>query len=214
MASEPSFALIHSGRGNIKSLMNALERIGAAYFIAKAPSEIERAQGVIFPGVGSFGALMEFLRNEGFEEGLVRAIRKGMPYLGICVGMQVLFERSEEFGSHKGLGLLEGDVVQLQREDPAMKVPHVGWNQVSLRCERRHKFEPPWEGKDPFFYFTHSFVCRPSDDDSLLGATDYFGEFASLVKKENVLACQFHPERSGQAGLDFLAWFVRSFALH
>lgn len=213
MASKRPFALIHSGRGNVKSLMNALERIGAGYFIAKAPSEVERAQGVIFPGVGSFGALMDFLRNGGFEEGLVRAIRKGMPYLGICVGMQVLFERSEEFGSHKGLGVLEGEVVQLKRGGPTMKVPHVGWNQVSLRREGRHKPEPPWEGKDPFFYFTHSFVCNPSDDDSILGTTDYFGEFVSLVKKENVLACQFHPERSGQAGLDFLAWFVRSFAL-
>lgn len=213
MASENSIALIHSGRGNIKSLMNALERIGTGYFIAKTPGELDRAHGIVFPGVGSFGALMDFLRHEGFQESLVRAIRNGVPYLGICVGMQVLFERSEEFGNHEGLGVLKGEVSQIQRKDSAMKVPHVGWNQVSLRCDRRPRLDPPWEGKSPFFYFTHSFVCRPSDDDCVFGVSDYFGEFASLVQEDNILACQFHPERSGEEGLAFLEWFVQSFAL-
>jgi glutamine amidotransferase len=207
-----SFALIHSGKGNIRSLVNALDRIGVDHFIAKSAQDFEGVRGIIFPGVGSFGALMGFLEDNGLTRGLIRAVGHGTPYLGICVGMQVLFQRSEEFGCYLGLGILEGDVVQLKRRDPSMKIPHVGWNRVSVTKEAWPDLSCAKKEDGEFFYFTHSFVCRPKGEGVHMGFTQYFGEFVSLVMKENIIGCQFHPERSGVAGLAFLEWFSSRFA--
>lgn len=213
MAPLGPLALIHSGKGNIRSLVNALDRIGVEHFIVKSAQDFEGVQGIILPGVGSFGSLMEFLEDHGLTQGLIQAIGRGVPYLGICVGMQILFQKSEEFGCHLGLGILEGEVVQIERRHPSMKIPHVGWNRVSVMPKDWPDFPFLENERGEFFYFTHSFVCQPKREGLQLGFTDYFGEFVSLVMKDNVIGCQFHPERSGGAGLAFLKWFTVRFGL-
>jgi len=186
-------AIIDYGAGNIASVRNALQKLGIESKATCDPEEILAAERVILPGVGSFGFLMQSLRQKGLDEALLQSINKGTPFLGICLGMQALFECSEESPGIAGLGVFKGKVVRFQKG----KVPQIGWNQV----------EPKKDGgllERGYAYFVNSYYCAPSEPAIVAGATDYFGDFACAIQKENITAVQFHPEKSGDWGLDLL----------
>jgi imidazole glycerol phosphate synthase glutamine amidotransferase subunit len=188
-----NIALIDFGAGNLHSVYKAFSFIGANIEITKDPLVIEKASAVIFPGVGAFGSTMQSIRKNKLDEIITKSAKSLKPFLGICMGMQVLFDSSEEESGEKGLSVLKGRVVRFKK---ACKVPHIGWNQVNpLRKE---------------FYFVHSYYVIPEDKSIVYTETEHEGErFVSAVKKENILAVQFHPEKSGDAGLEFLKDFVK-----
>jgi glutamine amidotransferase len=197
--------LIDAGTGNLHSVENALRSLGYNILVTASPQDLLQPARVILPGVGAFGAFMQGLRANGLDEAITRVFQRGDPLLGICVGMQAFFETGEEMGEHAGLGLLPGKVVHF----PAfadLKVPHTGWNQL-------HFFRP-----SPFFdgletgcyaYFNHSFYCAAADPENLLAQTDYGIDFSSAVQKDNLLAVQFHPEKSQRVGKQILGNFFR-----
>jgi len=196
-------AIIDYGVGNLRSLEKAFVAAGAAAIVSGDEKILRRARALVLPGVGAFGACMKELSDRGFDQLVVERVAEGIPVLGVCVGMQLLFEESEEFGRTKGLGLLRGEV---RRFDDGLVVPHVGWNQVRIR--RDHRL---FDGVDDrsFFYFVHSYFCEPKNDELILGTTDYGINYASIVGKENVIGVQFHPEKSQQAGLRLLQNFTK-----
>ena len=186
-------ALIDFGAGNLHSVYKAFKFIGANIEITKDPSVIEKSNAVVFPGVGAFGAVMSSIKKNNLQEIIIKSAKSSKPFLGICVGMQVLFDEGEENLEEKGLGVLKGKVVKFKK---AKKVPHIGWNDV--------------DGQK--YYFVHSYYVVPEDKKIISGETNYDGEkFTSIIKKDNLLAVQFHPEKSGDAGLELLKSFVISF---
>jgi len=199
-------AVIDYEMGNLRSVQKALERVGASVVVTRDPAVIAGAEAAVLPGVGAFGACMHNLGRHGLIEPVRDFIASGRPFLGICLGMQLLFEESEEFGPIAGLGILPGRVVRFA-PDPAglRKVPHMGWNALAIR---RHA--PQLEGLDDGtqVYFVHSYYPVPEDDGVIATTTDYGGAFASSVRRDNVFACQFHPEKSQTAGLRLLANFA------
>ena len=184
--------IIDYGTGNLASVKNALNSIGAESKISSDPAEILAAERIIFPGVGSFGAMVKCLEQKGLGNAIQNAIAKQTPFLGICLGLQALFEQSEESPNAKGLGIFKGKVARFQKG----KVPQVGWNKI--QPAKSGLFEPDW------FYFVNSYYAMPQDQSIISAQTDYFGEFASAIQCKNVVAVQFHPEKSGKAGLRFL----------
>lgn len=184
----------------------ALEAVGARVLRTEDPEVVRQGARLVLPGVGAFGDFMAGLRRRGLEEAVQEAVRRGAPLLGICVGMQALFEVGEEMGLHQGLGLLPGRVVPFPPEvrEQGLKVPHTGWNQV--RWARRNPLRSGLE-EDLFVYFNHSFYCLPSGE-CIVGYTKYGLRFASAVWHENILGVQFHPEKSQRAGLRLLANFL------
>ena len=198
-------AIVDYGMGNLRSVQKALERLGHAAEVTRDPARIATAPGVVLPGVGAFAACMENLTALGLVEPVQRAIASGRPFLGICLGMQLLFEESEEFGPVRGLGVLPGRVVRFA-PDPALKVPHMGWNQ--LRVVRR---VPQLAGIEDgaYVYFVHSYYPVPADPALVATTTVYGPEFASSVVIDNVFASQFHPEKSQRVGLRILENFLR-----
>jgi imidazole glycerol-phosphate synthase subunit HisH len=197
-------AIIDYGMGNLRSVQKAFERLGHAAEVTGDAERITRAPGVVLPGVGAFAACMTNLAAAGLVEPVKQVIRAGRPFLGICLGMQLLFDESEEFGPVAGLGILPGRVVRFAA-DPDRKVPHMGWN--SVRIVRR---APELAGIEDgaYVYFVHSYYPVPRDTDVIATTTPYGGEFASSVVRDNVFACQFHPEKSQQVGLRLLDNFV------
>ncbi|MDW7982783.1 MAG: imidazole glycerol phosphate synthase subunit HisH [Thermomicrobium sp.] len=198
-----SIVVVDYGAGNLASVVNALERIGAVVRVSHDPDDVQRAEGVIVPGVGAAADTMRQLEELDLVTGLRAAIDRGVPFLGICMGLQVLLERSYEGGEHRCLGIVPGVVRQLPR---AVTVPHMGWNEVWLRSSHP-LFDGIPNGTD--FYFVHSFYAEPWDPAWILGETEYGVRFASVLARGNVLATQFHPEKSGYWGLQLLANFVR-----
>jgi imidazole glycerol-phosphate synthase subunit HisH len=198
-------AIVDYGMGNLRSVQKAFERLGHAAEVTGDADRIAAAPAVVLPGVGAFGACMANLAGRGLVEPVRRAIDAGRPFLGICLGMQLLFEESEEFGPVRGLGVLRGRVVRFA-PDPARKIPHMGWNQ--LRVARR---APALDGIDDgaWVYFVHSYYPVPAEPDVVATTTGYGTEFASSVVRDNVFACQFHPEKSQRVGLRLLENFVR-----
>jgi imidazole glycerol-phosphate synthase subunit HisH len=198
-------AIVDYGMGNLRSVQKAFERLGHAAEVTREPERIASAAGVVLPGVGAFGACMANLTKLGLVEPVRLAIDTGRPFLGICLGMQLLFDESEEFGPVAGLGVLRGRVVRFPH-DPERKVPHMGWNQV--RVVRR---APALADMDDgaFVYFVHSYYPVPADPAVIATTTEYGREFASSVARDNVFACQFHPEKSQKVGLRLLDGFVR-----
>jgi glutamine amidotransferase len=195
-------AIIDYGFGNLRSVEKAFIAVGAEAVISSDKALLESASSLVLPGVGAFGDAMASLRAQGFDRIIIEAARAGKPILGICLGYQLLFDEGEEFGLHRGLGLLPGRVVRFPESD--LRVPHVGWNQVS-----RHRPHPIFNDlvEDPFFYFVHSFYVKPASE-HLIGATDYGLEFASIAGRDNIVGVQFHPEKSQQAGLQLLKNFA------
>jgi glutamine amidotransferase len=196
-------AIIDYGMGNLRSVQKGLERVGYAAEVTRDPVRIESAAGVVLPGVGAFGACMDNLRAYGLIDTVRRVITRGAPFLGICLGMQLLFDESEEFGRVPGLGIFPGRVVRFP-EVPALKVPHMGWNQI------RKQGEPPHlRGIDngAFVYFVHSYYVVPADPSLTATTTEYGVEFTSAIARDNVFAAQYHPEKSQAVGLKILENF-------
>jgi len=195
-----TIAVVDYGVGNLFSIYNALERVEAQPELVTEPEGLAGFEGVVVPGVGSFGRCMRRLSR--FEGVLSEALDEGTPILGICVGMQVLFERSEE-SPEEGLGWISGDVIRLPR---SVLVPQMGWNTLSIKQEAKIL---EGIGEEDFFYFVHSYHCVPKDRSVLVATADYGLQLAAAVSRDNLFAVQFHPEKSGQKGLKILENFVR-----
>jgi imidazole glycerol-phosphate synthase subunit HisH len=197
-------AILDYGMGNLRSVEKALERVGAEAEITAVRERAEAADGVILPGVGAFPRAMERVREGGLDGLVAGRIKAGVPVLGICLGMQLLFEASTENEGSSGLGLLGGPVGPLEAN--GYKVPHIGWSPVSWAHPSRLT---EGLGDEPPFYFVHSFAPRPAREDDVLGTAAYGERFACAVERPPLYGVQFHPEKSSTAGLSLLANFVR-----
>jgi glutamine amidotransferase len=201
----PLIAVVDYGMGNRRSVEKALEHVGARALITRDHESLEEADGLVIPGVGAFPEAMRRLNGLGLSA-LIRARgAAGVPVLGICLGMQLLFERSEELEATEGLGLLEGEVTWL--ETAALRVPHIGWNEVSF--ERRSPLSDGLPEGGCAFYHVHSLAARPSRTEDVVGTTEYGERFATVVGRDSVMGVQFHPEKSSANGLTMLGNFVR-----
>lgn len=199
--------IVDYGVGNIFSLYRSFKYIGADVLLTSDPKEIKKADKIILPGVGAFGDAVKKLRESGLAEVIIEEAGKGKPLLGICLGMQMLFERSLEYGEHKGLGLIQGDVVPMERVLPeGYKVPHIGWNSLHFPegKPKNEIFQYMKEGE--CVYFVHSF-CGTNCGDSLIAVTEYGTEITAAVSNKSVYGVQFHPEKSGETGLNILKAF-------
>jgi glutamine amidotransferase len=197
-------AIIDYGMGNLRSVQKGFERMGHEAVVTREPRTILDASKVVLPGVGAFPDCMRNLEEYGLIDAVRTSIASGKPFLGICLGLQLLFTESEEFGLSKGLDIIKGKVVRFRLPDPALKVPHMGWNAVSI------KRRPPALADVPdnsHFYFVHSFHVVPEDRGVVATTTDYGAEFVSSVWKDNIFATQFHPEKSQALGLSILKRF-------
>jgi len=195
-------AILDYGVGNLRSVEKALEHVGATATISADPAVVRAADGVILPGVGAFPRAMERIRERGLEELIAERREGGTPILGICLGLQLLFDSTAELGGAAGLGLLEGEVVEL--DAPGLKIPHIGWSPVTW--EKDSRLTEGIESGTPF-YLVHSFAPRPTASD-LLGSATYGSGFACAAERGNVYGVQFHPEKSSTAGLRLLANFA------
>lgn len=214
-------AIIDYGMGNLRSVQKGFEKAGVKAEIVRDPGVVDSARGVVLPGVGAFGDAMDNLTRTGMDRAVIRAISSGRPFLGICLGLQLLFEASEEWGHTRGLGIFRGMV---RRLPPGLKVPHMGWNQLHYGAgktgqtkdgalpatipaagEKCRIFSAIPEGSS--FYFVHSYYVDPVDKDIVAGVTEYSIAFVAAVAKDNVYAIQFHPEKSSALGLRILQNF-------
>lgn len=195
-------AVLDYGMGNLRSVEKALEHVGVTATITNDAGEVRAADGLILPGVGAFPRAMERIREIGLDELIAERREEGVPILGICLGLQLLFEASTELGGADGLGLLDGPVGELEAE--GLKVPHIGWEPV--RWERESRLTDGIPSETPF-YFVHSFAVRPSAAE-LLGTAVYGKRFACAAERDNVFGVQFHPEKSSSAGLRLLSNFA------
>jgi glutamine amidotransferase len=195
-------AILDYGMGNLRSVEKALEHVGVTASISNEAAEVRAADGLVLPGVGAFPRAMERIRELGLDELIAERRGEGVPILGICLGLQLLFESSSELGGADGLGLLDGRVAELEAE--GLKVPHIGWEPV--RWERDSRLTDGIPSETPF-YFVHSFAPRPSGEE-LLGTAVYGKRFACAAERDNVFGVQFHPEKSSSAGLRLLSNFA------
>lgn len=197
-------AIIDYGVGNLFSLCSSFRKIGADVVVTSDPNIIRSAQKLILPGVGAFGDAVAKLRDSGLDE-LIRSLAKeGKPLMGICLGMQMLFEKSYEYGEHSGLGLLKGRVVPMEGRIPEeLKIPHIGWNALHFRkdCGLFRYIKD-----NDCVYFVHSYYAEDCDD-SIIATAEYGRELTAAVAKDNIYGCQFHPEKSGEVGLNILRAF-------
>jgi glutamine amidotransferase len=200
-----TIGVVDYGMGNRRSVEKALERVGARALVTGDHDELMGADGLIVPGVGAFAPAMASLRRLGLDELIIRRAQAGTPVLGLCLGMQLLFDGSVELGGDRGLGLLPGEVLDLRPHPPTMKIPHIGWNSVTI-----DRPTPLTDGlPEPCaFYHVHSFVAHPSDPSDVIGRGDYGGSFASIVGRDPVYGVQFHPEKSSVNGLALLRNFT------
>ena len=199
-----TIAIVDYGMGNRRSVEKALEHVGARALISREPGDLRAADGLLLPGVGAFPAAMRTLRELDLEDVLLDCARGGMPFFGSCMGMQLLFESSEEHDGATGLGILRGEVRKL--DSKGLNLPHIGWNEV-----RWTRSSPLIEGlPDPTaFYHVHSYVPHPADEEDVLGTSEYGSPFASVVARDNVFGSQFHPEKSSTNGLALLENFTK-----
>lgn len=205
-------AIVDTGSGNLRSVKKALARVGGQPTITGDPDAIRTAERLVVPGQGAFGEFVRAIREHHLEGALREFLASGRPFLGICLGMQILFEDSEEQGPVPGLGLLGGQVVRFRPRSHELKVPHMGWNQVSRPARSTSPDDPMLAGipDSTFFYFVHSYHVVPRDPDVMALTCAYDIEFAAAVRKDNLFACQFHPEKSQAAGLRLLANFLEA----
>lgn len=209
-------ALIDYGMGNLRSVQKALERVGSKVIIANTPRHLLDACSVVLPGVGAFEKCMSNLERLGLVDPICKSIEAGKPFLGICLGLQVLFTESEEFGNPRGLDIIKGRAVRIptnpvesdsnQNPGTRLKVPHMGWNSIKFKKEA-----PVYEGIDEgsYFYFVHSYYVVPEDENLISTTTTYGLEFTSSIWKDNIIAMQFHPEKSQELGLRILKSFSK-----
>lgn len=200
-------AIIDYGMGNLRSVSKAFEAVGLQALVTRDPGAIGNASRVVLPGVGAFGDCMGNLERYGLVDAIRSSIRSGKPFLGICLGLQLLFTESEEFGRHQGLDIISGKVRKFVVDPalkPALKVPHMGWNQANLQspCPL---FDGIADGSD--WYFVHSYFVEPTDRSIIATSTTYGIPFASSIWHDNVVACQFHPEKSQSVGLRLIKNF-------
>ncbi len=191
--------------GNLRSVQRALERVGAKVVVTRDPEVVRRADKIVVPGQGAFGVFMRSLEERGLNEALREGIASGRPYLGICLGLQILFDSSEEQGPIAGLGVIPGEVVRLRPASSQLKVPHMGWNRVVRRSP-----EPMLDGvaEDAHVYFVHSFHAVPRDRSLITLEADHGLPVTAAIRRDHLFACQFHPEKSQAVGLKILSNFV------
>lgn len=199
-------AIIDYGMGNLRNVQKAFEHIGAAAEISSRPTDLARARGLVLPGVGAFGDAMANLHRAGLVEPIRAAAAKGKPLLGICLGLQLLFDESEEMGLYEGLGILTGRVVRFAE---GLKVPHIGWNQLEITEHGAQSALLAGIADGSYAYFVHSYYVQPADASCVLTETDYGLSFASVVGQGNVFGAQPHPEKSQEVGLRLLRNFAR-----
>lgn len=197
-------AIIDYDAGNIKSVEKALLHLGQEVCISRDKEQLLKADKVILPGVGAFGAAMQHLQEYDLVEVIHEIIEKKTPFLGICLGLQLLFEQSEESPGVKGLGILKGEILKIPPKE-GLKIPHMGWNSLQLQNHGR-LFQNLQE--NPYVYFVHSYYLKAEDESIVKATADYSVSIHASVEKENVFACQFHPEKSGEVGLQILKNFA------
>lgn len=206
-----SVTMVDYGGSNLRSVQKAFEAVGARVAMTSDPEQIRRAELLVLPGVGAFGTGMAAIRERGLDEAIVAAAGRDAPLLGICLGMQFLFDESEEMGNHRGLGLIHGRVRQFESRrsteaETALKVPHMGWNRINFTEEH-----PLLAGVAPgsHAYFVHSYYCAPIDSADILASSDYGISFAAIAGRGRIYGIQFHPEKSQQIGLKILENYSR-----
>ncbi|NGZ77130.1 imidazole glycerol phosphate synthase subunit HisH [Saccharibacillus alkalitolerans] len=199
-----TIAIVDYGMGNLHSVSKAVERLGYDYLVTGDEAEIMRSSGVLLPGVGAFGDAMSHLRDTGLDLTVRRAAGEGMPLLGICLGMQLLFDGSAEHGEHEGLGLLPGRAVRFEAGE--LKVPHMGWNRLNFARAN----EPLLDGLEQgHVYFVHSYHVELDKPGDLIASADYGLPVTAIVGRDNVYGMQFHPEKSGELGMNLLRNFLK-----
>lgn len=197
--------IIDYGVGNLFSLTSSFHAIGAAVKVSSSPDDIRAADRLILPGVGAFRDAAEKLRSSGLDKVIIEEVKRGKSLLGICLGMQMLFEKSYEYGEYEGLGLLKGEIRPIREViDSDLKIPHIGWNALHF-----HKESPLFRylNEGDHVYFVHSYYACGCED-SLLATAEYSAELTAAVAKDNIYGCQFHPEKSGEVGLKILKAFM------
>jgi glutamine amidotransferase len=202
-------AVIDYKTGNLRSVSKALEAVGAQTKVTDNPKDIISADAIVLPGVSAFAQGMENLKRENLLPAILESIKNKKPFLGICLGLQLLFTESEEHGICKGLNIIEGDVIKFSE---GLKIPHMGWNQVRKQRteDRGQKTEILKDIPDnSYFYFVHSYYVQPKDENTIIATTEYGKDFVSAVNKDNVWGVQFHPEKSSDLGLKILKNFVK-----
>jgi glutamine amidotransferase len=208
----PRIALLDYGAGNLRSVGKALERSGLAVDVTSDAAAVARADALVLPGVGAFRDAREHLAAKHLDDAVRRGIAAGRPYLGLCLGLQFLFEEAEEHGRTEGLALLRGRVVRFPErgaDGARLLVPHIGWNEVRwVKTDAAHPMLAALPDRD-HYYFVHSYHALPADADTVVGWTDYGGPFAAAVATERIFAVQFHPEKSQAAGKRLLDAFAR-----
>jgi glutamine amidotransferase len=211
----PQIALVDYGAGNLRSVAKALERSGLAVDVTSDPAALRRSDGVVLPGVGAFADARASLAAKGLDAAVLEAIDRGRPYLGLCLGLQLLFDEADEHGTTPGLARLRGRVERFAdraADGSRLLVPHIGWNEVRWLRDAGHPMLAALPERD-HYYFVHSYRAVPADRDIVVGRTDYGGDFAAAAAKEGIFAVQFHPEKSQAAGkrlLDAYAQWVSS----
>lgn len=198
-------AIIDYGAGNIQSVYKALKFIGADCKVTSDKDEILNADGAILPGVGSFGDAMDTMTKRGIKDTIIEYTKSGKPFLGICLGLQLLFPESEETPGVKGLDIFKGTITKIPNQNRTLKIPHMGWNNISIK--QKNGIFKDIEG-EPYVYFVHSFYLKAQDKDIVAATTQYGVEIDAAVQKDNIIATQFHPEKSGEVGLKMLKNFV------
>lgn len=198
--------IVNYGVGNLKSVKNSLDFLNIPNTFIIKPKEIKNFDKIILPGVGAFGAAMEKLNDLGFTDEIKDFASQNKPILGICLGMQLLFDESYEYGHHKGLGLIKGKVLPFGEKVKDLPLPQIGWNNITKECD-----SPILENIDnnSCFYFVHSFYCQPEEQNVTVASADYGVKFSAIIHKDNVFGCQFHPEKSQKHGLRLLDNFSK-----
>ncbi|MBQ9927075.1 MAG: imidazole glycerol phosphate synthase subunit HisH [Lachnospiraceae bacterium] len=198
-------AIIDYDAGNIRSVEKALQALGEEAIVTRDRETILKADRVILPGVGAFGDAMDKIRSYGLEEVIKEVVANKTPFLGICLGLQLMFERSDESDGVPGLGLLKGEILRIP-DAPGLKIPHIGWNSLTYPNKGRL-----YEGipENSYVYFVHSYYLKAGEDDIVVAATQYGTEIHASVEKDNIFACQFHPEKSSDVGLTILKNFIK-----
>ncbi len=199
-----NIVIVDYGSGNLRSVQKGFERGGYAAIITSSPNAVSDATHLVVPGVGAFSACMKNLEQLHLLKPIKQAILAGKPYLGICLGLQILFTEGEEFGAFPGLDIIPGKVVRFQ--ESRLKVPHMGWNQIHVKKETPCLSDIP---ENSYFYFVHSYYGLPKEENCVAATTEYGIDFPSAIARDNIFACQFHPEKSQALGLRILSNFAR-----